>query len=394
MGSYIHTDFSTLLPSIILIFFVCFIICYRVTRSPITSVGIVIVKLSLYIYYFLFSDTFYSFEDDVVYYKTSRTFYEHGYRLTTMFYDALHGWTAFVDRFGTDHIFYQIYNILSFQVLGVYYFAPVAFNIILTCAIGMQLYKFIVLSNGDKGFAKIAFLFFVLHWDTLSWSSFLNLKDFLVEFMAITAIYNIVLIFKHKQTLRNYLYLIFCIFVLLYLRYYIPAMLLSSAFIYWLYSKIFVLKRRIYLLISMFLVPAALYLILFTFGTSLKAYQLYFDNPLIGIFRYWITPVPFQISEGAGFQTIAAYFNWLFLPAFFVGLYQCIKRPVDPTIRYLVIYFLLLSLFYGTFELLQGPRHRIHLEFIIVYFQLIGIRYIFKTGFRKKNRTTGVSWTQ
>jgi hypothetical protein len=54
--------------------------------------------------------------------------------------------------------------------------------------------------------------------------------------------------------------------------------------------------------------------------------------------------------------------------------------------RFMVIYFVMMTLLYGAFPTLQGPRHRIQIDGLIVIFQFMGILALVRGRFRKKRR--------
>ena len=54
--------------------------------------------------------------------------------------------------------------------------------------------------------------------------------------------------------------------------------------------------------------------------------------------------------------------------------------------RFMVIYFVMMTLLYGAFPTLQGPRHRIQIDGLIVIFQYMGVLALVRSRFRRKRR--------
>jgi hypothetical protein len=102
-------------------------------------------------------------------------------------------------------------------------------------------------------------------------------------------------------------------------------------------------------------------------------------NPLIGFVHFTLTPVPFGTDREYGFLDVAALLHWLMLPAAAVGLWS-VASARTPFSRYLVAYTMVFVALYAVFGELQGPRHRVQLDFAWAVFQFIGLRLIFTLG--------------
>ncbi|AQX08205.1 hypothetical protein [Elizabethkingia ursingii] len=374
------------ISSTIIIFLIVGSVSIFVTKKVFLSLIIAIIKAGIYFYYFSFADKRFTFVDDDTYILTTKNLYEDGFNIYNIFYYLIFDKKAITHYVGSEHFMYQVYNLLSFELFGPYYFSPVALNIILTSFIAYKLYQIVILLNGNnyKILAVFGYFMFVIHWDTVSWSSYLNLKDFFVEFLTINIIVIILKIFQLKKI--NFwlsVNLALSTFTLFYLRYYIPGFILIASLFYIVFFRISYKKYfGLLLIIFPIIIAGIIIIILPKISTGLSVFQAGMSNPILGIPRYLLTPVPFQVDQGGEFQTFAAYLHWIFFPVFLFGVYKSWKLNEDQP-KLLIIYFLILCLFYGSFNELQGPRHRIQVHFIFIYFQLVGI-FILKNIIKNK----------
>src|SRR6185437_9816492 len=81
------------------------------------------------------------------------------------------------------------------------------------------------------------------------------------------------------------------------------------------------------------------------------------DNPVKGVVRFLVTPIPFHTAPGYGFMDLPQ-----------------------------MIYFILMVLLYGSFTTLQGARHRVQIDGLVVIFQFYGILALFRQRFRQRAR--------
>lgn len=380
-------DILSLLPGLISIFLCTFMISLRITKMFMGSFWIAIIKAFLFLLYFKFMTVRYTFVDDDTYIDVATQMYNDGLRIYNVFSYAINSWQEFLVYFGGTHFMYQIYNLLSFQLFGPYYFSPVVLNIILTSLIGVKLYKITLLMSQNEKLAIFTFVFFVLHWDTISWSNYLNLKDFLVQFLTINIIG--VILQSYTKTIiskrKGFINVVLSVFVLLFLRYYIPVFILFSVIVFHVLYKLSPQKRKSYLLgLIPIIVFVVVRFILPSLTIELSMFQEGYTNPIVGFPRYLLTPLPFNVAEGGEFQTLASFLHWLFIPIFIIGLFYSIKNQ-SIYVRFIVVYLVILSLFYGSFLELQGPRHRIQIHFILIYFQALGL---FEVGNKIINKET------
>jgi len=223
------------------------------------------------------------------------------------------------------------------------------------------------------------FLFTALHPDVLAWSTIMNGKDTLVLTGTAIAIYAVSLAGELRY-LRAVVLAVGTGIILFFTRVYVPLMLLAVLMGTLLLSPLGRRRPALWLL-----VPAGLVGVGSVLGTEglADAYgrlQAGFVNPVHGIPRMLLTPIPFHTTEHYAFLDLPQVFHWAMLPALAYGVYRVWRRATF-TARFMVLYFLAMILLYGMFENLQGSRHRYQLDGLVALFQFYGGLGILKQMF-------------
>lgn len=356
----------------------CNMIIFSVLKNVIYSTLISLMKfLFFYLYFIYFIDVIqYNLKDDLRYFMQSRRLYEY-----------LNGdvWSVFSARgilyasgvAGGFHFGYYIINIFAFKAFGIYYYAPILFNLPISVLAAVFMYKTFILSGISKKAARLFFVFFLLHWDLLAWQSFFNLKDSFVLFMTTVSIYNILYLRKKGFNLWNLLGLIITLALFNIIRFYYCYFLLVVILIYILFNVAQKIESRWKSVILKFLIlivlPIGFYVAFNSLFTgSLEEMGSGRTNFLIGSVRYLITPFPLNISEDYRFLRLASTLHWLTLPFMLYGFYILVSRYFKELAPWIVL-FVMIAVFYGSFAELQGPRHRIPMIAVISVCQFLGI---------------------
>ncbi|WP_147323432.1 hypothetical protein [Chitinophaga silvatica] len=240
------------------------------------------------------------------------------------------------------------------------------------------MYKFLQNIGFNNMICKLYFVFFILHWEIIAWSNFLNLKDTLVHTLTITSFYYLQkLQLKQTKKVRTFLAVAFVMIVLSFLRFYIPLFMIFTFITYRFLQFVNAIKDkklRILILVSVLFIGPLLCLqfLLSRYQFEINLFLGSFTNPLFGAIRYLFTPIPWQIEPDYTFLFWPSVFNWISLPFMIYGIFMLFKMD-NPGIKLLMLYFILISIFYGCFGELQGPRHRLQIDFIIILAQLIGV---------------------
>jgi hypothetical protein len=396
----IYFDFSALILSSILIFLFGSAILLFYSKRPILSLFISLLKSTLFFVFFalFFNDNNFNFPDALRYIEETDYLF-HNVTMSEMLYGSNKFQYA-----GLGHTFYYYYSFLVSKVLGLYYFVPVACNIIFTFISGYYLYKF---SNfygvGDVAAKNISFLY-IVHWDILAWSSFVNLRDVLISGFIIIIIY-FYAIFIEKHRYLDLLKLIFALFVLSYLRTHLVYIFFavffahiiviisfncssnySSSYSSILKAKIPRFSRGINLTIILLIG-----LILIYYNNNLISNVYLHLAPFInmsipyGMVRFLLSPVPFTHTfNGYGFLFFSSILHWATFPFLIYGVY--LLHKVNKRMSFLMLLFVsTIVILLGIYDYAQGPRQRLMLIPIFAMYQYIGIREFlyYSLGYRK-----------
>lgn len=332
---------------------------------PLAALLAAAVKAAVPLVYFAwFYDGTWTFLDDVTYWDHGRLLLATGYDPFTVLLRADGVATLVMLSLG-PHILYAWWNLLAQYFLGPYYFAPVFLNVVLTCASGVLLYRIARRAGFGERYAGGLLLFFVLHWELLVWSSFVNLKDVLVFTLVLAALLAfLVLADSSERASRRWLaaaVLAGVFLTLPWLRFYVPALLLASFGAWW------ILRRRGWARPALLAVGALLGVLALPWLAPMQYLELHPVAVAFGFVKGPLTPRPWAIYPEYSFLTLAAWLHWVtFVPALIGG--WALWRHSPPALLAMV-YLLIASLLSAIAPEFQGPRHRVHVIFAWAWMQ-------------------------
>lgn len=369
MGDLHPFELSVLLLPAGALYVAVFACAWRATSSPALASLLGAAKALVYLVYFGFVfDGSYTFLDDWTYLERGAELRAEGVNLLTAFENL----PMLIAVGQGDHFIYYLYNAVAFDLFGEGYYAPVALNSILTAPIALLATRLAVREQlVSPRLREVFFAFVLLHPDILAWSTVLNGKDILVLLLHVTLLTAFSLLFA-GQWKRALLVGGPTVVALFFLRYYVPVLFAAA----WIVSAVTRLRgrARIRTLAAAALVFAALMVQIGSEGLGFALDRLREDmvNPVLGMVRFALTPVPFNTSSEYGFLDIPALFHWLMFPAALLGLRQ-VARMRRPFTRFLLVYVAVFTALYAVYGELQGPRHRVQLDFAWAILQFVGI---------------------
>lgn len=258
------------------------------------------------------------------------------------------------------HVLYDWYNVLAQWLFGDMYAAAVFLNVGLTFWAAYIVFRIAALIDFPALYCKGLFIFFLLHWELLSWTTVANLKDTLVLFLTVAVSYAVIRFAKFRR-MRHLGLIAFLLFVFYWIRFYVPLLMIAAVF---LYSISLVKGRnRAFIVVGVGVMIAAYGSGLGWQGISEGIGKLALGPAIVGgTGKVILMPRPWGLEPDYSFLTVASIMHWIFLvPALFgvAGLWRA-----APHLRFLFIYLGIILLFYGAFEELQGARQRIQVLFI------------------------------
>ena len=364
------------------IMLVGFLLSLWFTRRAGLSLAVAAVKSGLFLVYFGFVfDGTYTFFDDWNYLRFGEQLLQNGVGV----FNLMHNYDYVRSTVKSANLFYYVYNASAIVVFGQGYFAPVAANILLTFIAAGVLAKAARLGLGMSRRTSIGlFVFLALSPSVLAWSTVANLKDILVATGTAGVVYAVALV-EGGRTKRAVVISVICGLVLAVTRFYVPLMLGAAFGITVLCSRHGRRNPWMWLAAIVALAVVVHGLGHGSIGGALHEFRSRVGNPLTGVVRFIATPIPFHTQPNYAFLNLPQLFFWVMLPFQFYGMVAAWRRR-KMTARFMVIYFLMMTLLYGMFPTLQGPRHRVQIEGLIVVFQFIGVLALMRNRFRRKRR--------
>ena len=354
-----------------LIFIVTWCVAFYVTRSVVFSLPAAFLKAGIFFIYFglLFDGTF-TFLDDWRYVAGGMALLNEGVGLSNL----VENWEFVLMTGGGDHFLYHLYNAYAFRFFGVGYYAPVAMNILLTVLVAWFGSILGAREFGLRGqWRKIFFMFLLLHPDILAWSNVMNGKDIFVLLLHVLLLSAASLYFQGRNNLAIAV-AIPVVVILLFLRFYVP-LLFSGVFVL---HQLLAVKRQHHF--YWFVGTTSLLLLgsLMTIGNLITSawanLQENIGNPIFGFVRMTLTPIPFNTELNYSFLDIPALFHWILMPMVAYGVISLMRRKKTPFIKFFLLYLVIFMGLYSVYSELQGPRHRVQLDFAWAVLQFIGIK--------------------
>ncbi len=300
--------------------------------------------------------------DDVRYYDVGATLVDLGYRPWELVLEP-EGRDQLVSIAASRHTLYYLWNMTAQWIIGTYYFAPVFCNIALTFFTGAIVFGTLRLAGMSRTFCQGMLVFHMLHWDYLSWTSLINVKETVVEALLVISLYCVIR-FVHRKSWVALLGVAGSFLLLFLIRLYVPFLIIIAVGLWVLLQWD---DPRKYPLIPV--VAGLLFVLYLKIGSYDQ--QLHLHMLIVGAFRYVLTPQPWSVNPGCSFLKIPSLFQWAFLVPAVVGTVQIWRA--NQTCRLLVLVMLIFIAFYSVFPENQGPRHRVQMVamFAMVEFQFI-----------------------
>ncbi|BAU48599.1 hypothetical protein SVA_2047 [Sulfurifustis variabilis] len=332
-----------------------FLIARQVSTA--VAIPIAIVKVGIPLVYFAwFFDGSWTFFDDLSYQAHGEELRRDYSPLSALVEDG--GRAKLTELAQGRHVLYAWWNLLSQSLLGEHYYSPVFLNVLLTFVIGAVLFRIFGELGFPEGYRRGAVVFFLLHWDLLVWSSLVNLKEVLVMALIVPTVY-FLLIIRNRVRLLPVLGAAAGLFVLTWVRYYVPFFLVG-AFVVWMLLEAQFRRKYLYAALA-----GAAFLLLPLDWSALQYIQP--AAVMSGIFRAPLTPQPWSIEDEYSFLLIPSVLHWLLFVPMVIGAIALWARAAGARFNLLVL--TLMLLFYAIVPELQGPRHRVQLTFIIAWIQ-------------------------
>src|SRR5437016_10145383 len=214
------------------------LLSWRTLGLPLASLVAAIKLFVPFAYFAWLYDGSWNLLDDLSYVEEGLYLRDSGFDPLTVFFSP-EGRLALFNVSGGAHIIYPWWNMVAISMFGEHYYSPVFLNVGLTFIAAWVLSRTLGLVGFEKRYRQAFFVFFLIHWDIIAWSSFLNLKDTLV--MTLT-ILNFWLLYEWvaRPAARGIpLFAGICLTMALFLwiRFYIPLLILTAVAIWLIFDN-------------------------------------------------------------------------------------------------------------------------------------------------------------
>lgn len=260
---------------------------------------------------------------------------------------------------GSRHILYSWWTFSWMWLLGDHYYSPVVANVFITF-ISAYMFSHLLREIGfDRAYRDAITIFYLLHWDTVAWSSFLNLKDSIIQLLTISAFLFGLRCFRDKS-LSSGVMLAIILLLFQYIRFYIPILMAIGLVAWLLFESRDPIKILFFLAIG--------------FVTAMLGPWHYFQdtlNPLIlfrNALRFSLTPQPWAVQSSYSFLYIPSLAHWIFFLPALLGAINLIGK--NRFFRLLAWYVFVVILFYAASEDFLGVRQRVQISFVFTWAQI------------------------
>jgi hypothetical protein len=370
MMSHHPFEAGVLLWPSLAIFLTVFLVCVVTFREPTAALAIGALKAGLFFSYFgWFFDGTFTYLDDWTYLERGADLHDQGAGLLNLW----HSFPVLLALGEGQHFVYYVFNAVALEWFGQGYFAPVALNVIITAFIAMIGTRLVAIEQlVSQRRAKLFFVFLLLHPDLTAWSTFVNGKDTLVLLLHVLLLYAFSLLLRGHRGVSAVVLGAFVVTVLLFLRFYVPLIFAVALILSFLSNTRGLSRWR--LTLGAFFSLGGLFVVM-DFSLFVHAFESIredFVNPAVGLVRFLLTPIPFNTEASFAFLDGPALLHWLLLPALLLGAREVFRMKTSFS-RFLVFYALTFVTLYAVYGELQGPRHRVQLDFVIALFQFAGV---------------------
>jgi len=354
---------AELLLATVAIFLFALALSSRVLSFPMAMTVSLIKVILPFLYFSFFFNKEWVLIDGVRYFLAGQNLLSEGYTPLSVFDEEALFYS--MSAGGGQHILYDWYNLIAQWLFGESYASPVFMNVGTTFISALLLYRLAEQFRFPRAYCTGLFVFFLLHWELLSWSTVANLKDTVVLLLTIGTVYAAVRLAAERK-LRHGLLLLFQLFLFYWLRFYVPLLMMVAIMIYMFIANSG--RRRLYMVAMAVVVVGG-------YGAAMGVGEIMAGvgrlslgtGMLAGTVKVMVIPRPWSLDIEYTFLLFAAILHWVFFIPAVAGAVLLWRST--PGYRPILIYLMVALLFYGAFEELQGARQRVQVLFVYAWAQ-------------------------
>ena len=252
-----------------------------------------------------------------------------------------------------------ILNYLAVNLFGTHYYAPVFANILITTVSAVFFAGILRAINDQKEYVIIGTVFFSLHWTTLVWSSFLNLKEPTVICLLLGTIY--FLVTRERVLALRIIGAATMCFLFTLIRFYYPLFIFGGLFGAYLTEK----PRLVVILGVAVLCSVGAWLL----ADEIRFFLRYSDFASIpySLPHFLLQPAPWKITEPASYLLIPSMLHWMWAVPGLIG--AILLWQIGGQGRLIFAILICGVAFYAMLPMIASTRHRAPLDALLVIFQ-------------------------
>jgi hypothetical protein len=268
-----------------------------------------------------------------------------------------------VNFVGSTHVAPYWLNVFGQYFFGPHYFSAIFVNILATILTGIYIIFILSRTGFSKTYYKYFFIFFLLHWDVLTYSSLLNIKGILIGLLIVMYFYHhIMMDSSTRLTLSVYHFavMIGILFIMYWSRFYVISILLASSIMWVIIES----NPKKWIPISA-IGAVGLYPVV-RIGLQFQDTR-YFQFDILTILgtvpRILLTPRPWGVLPQFAFLIPSSIAHWLLIiPAM---AYSGRLWVQEKNMRLLLCYLVVFVGFYSVFFELASARMRYQIAFVL-----------------------------
>jgi len=283
------------------------------------------------------------------------------------------------------------YNSALFYLFGPSYYAGVIFAPALSMVSGGLVFALLKNVGKSGDYAKWAAIFFLLHWETITWTSFLNLKEPLITVLLILFVYGLVSV--REKPFLSIAAIAIATVTLQKARFYLPFVLFSG-YLTALSTYALAVHHRKKILVGSLSIIGTVIVLIFLDVISTKQIRYAFSvadfsNWGLGLAKVVLSPLPWNISEPAGYLLVSATLHLVFLPVTVIGGVLLWRSGLSG--RILVCVYVIGLLAYALQPMVNSPRHRSPFMVMEILMQFECLYWIARGGLNNFRNTRSKS---
>jgi len=252
-----------------------------------------------------------------------------------------------------------VLNYVSVNLFGTHYYAQVFVNILLTTVSAVFFAGILRAINNRREYVLIGTVFFVLHWTTIVWSSFLNLKEPTVVCLLLGTVYFVIT--RERAFAIKLVGATAMCFLFTLVRFYYPLFIFGGLFGAYLTGK-----PRLSVVFGVLLLCIFGAWVLSDEVRFFLRYSDFASTPYT-LVHFLLQPAPWKITDPASYLLIPSMLHWIWVIPTLVG--AVLLWSIGWRGRLILAIVVSGVAFYSIVPMIASTRHRAPLDALLIICQ-------------------------